>query len=37
MAIGVQLGRSIGWRKLVPLAVVSALAAGLARSRANGA
>jgi len=37
MAAGLELGRTIGWKKLVPLAVVSVLAAGLTRSRANGA
>jgi hypothetical protein len=31
MAMGFQLGRSIGWRKLVPLAIVALIAAGLAR------
>ena len=35
MAAGLELGRTIGWKKLVPLAVVSVLAAGLTRSRAN--
>jgi hypothetical protein len=33
MAIGLEIGRRIGWRRLVPLAVVSVLAAGLTRSR----
>jgi hypothetical protein len=31
MAMGLQLGRSIGWRRLAPLAVVALIAAGLAR------
>ena len=31
MAMGLQMGRAIGWRKLAPLAVVALIAAGLAR------
>jgi len=31
MAMGLQMGRAIGWRKLAPLAIVALLAAGLAR------
>ena len=31
MAIGYQIGQTIGWRKLVSLAAVGLLAAGLAR------
>jgi nitrate reductase gamma subunit len=33
MTIGLELGRSIGWRRLLPLAVAGMLAAGLARDR----
>jgi hypothetical protein len=31
MGIGLQIGHAIGWRKLVPLAAVGVIAAGLAR------
>jgi hypothetical protein len=31
LGIGMQVGRAIGWRKLLPLAAVGILAAGLAR------
>jgi hypothetical protein len=31
MAMGLQVGRAIGWRKLAPLAIVALLAAGIAR------
>jgi hypothetical protein len=31
MAVGMQLGRTIGWRKVLPLAAIGFLAAGLAR------
>jgi hypothetical protein len=31
LGVGVQIGRAIGWRRLVPLAAVGVLAAGLAR------
>lgn len=37
MAVGLELGRTIGWKKLVSLAVASVLAASLTRSRADGA
>jgi hypothetical protein len=41
LGVGIQIGRAIGWRRLVPLAAVGVLAAGLAkewigRSRAAG-
>jgi anti-sigma-K factor RskA len=31
LGVGVQIGRAIGWRRLVPLAAVGVLAAGLAK------
>jgi len=31
MAMGFQMGRAIGWRRLAPLAIVALIAAGLAR------
>jgi hypothetical protein len=31
MAVGVQVGQAIGWRRLIPLAAVALLAAGLAK------
>jgi type VI protein secretion system component VasK len=31
LGVGVQIGRAIGWRRLVPLAAVGILAAGLAK------
>jgi hypothetical protein len=31
LGVGVQIGRAIGWRRLVPLAAVGVLAAGLAQ------
>jgi hypothetical protein len=31
LGVGVQVGRAIGWRRLVPLAAVGVLAAGLAK------
>jgi hypothetical protein len=42
LGVGVQIGRAIGWRRLVPLAAVGVLAAGLAKewlahSRSAGA
>ena len=31
LGVGIQIGRAIGWRRLVPLAAVGVLAAGLAK------
>jgi hypothetical protein len=31
LGVGMQIGRAIGWRRLVPLAAVGILAAGIAK------
>jgi hypothetical protein len=31
LSVGIQMGRAIGWKKIVPLAVIGLLAAGIAR------
>jgi len=37
LTIGLQIGRAIGWRRIVPLAAVGLLALGLAGGRSRGA
>ncbi len=35
IAVGMQIGRSIGWKRIVPLAAVALLAAGFAKEWFN--